>query len=279
VSTLAKQTHSSWSLADIVNLERYPIDALDTDRGRELISWCRAQFVDSVSCELPAFIRPDAIESVINDVESREAHAFRSSRQRSAYGFYSPSHSETPEVSEDDPHAALQWRDVCYLGYDEFDAGSVLHALYESEEVCAFSAAVLGLPEVHTVADPLMAAPISLHYEGCQLGWHCDTQEFTITVMFRTSEAGGLFEYVPLAGPGDANFECVPEVFNGDRTLVRSVDIQPGSIVLFRGANTLHRVTPTQGGKPRVLCVFHLEQKPGRIYPDQWKIDVFGRPW
>ena len=273
-----KHQPTSWSLGDIVNLERYPIGDLESEQGRKLITHCQAQFIDSVSCELPEFILPIAIESVITDVEAREERAFRSSRQRSAYGFYAPSHNETPAVEENDPHAALQWRDVCYLAYDEFQPGSVLHTLYESKEVCGFTAAVLGLPEVHTVADPMMAAPVSLHYEGCQLGWHCDTQEFTITVMFRTSEEGGLFEYMPMAGPGDANSHRVPGVFDGDRSEVRSVDIQPGSVVLFRGANTLHRVTPTHGRKPRLLSVFHFEQQPGRVYPEEWKVDVFGRP-
>ena len=278
MSATTKNIQPRWSLADIVDLERYPIRDLDSEQGRELVVRCQAEFVDAVSCELPSFVRPFAIEAVIADIEARESHAFRSSRQRSAYGFYAPSHGESINVEQNDPHAALQWRDVCYLAYDEFQPGSVLHTLYESKEVCAFTAAVLGLPQIHTVADHMMAAPVSLHYEGCQLGWHCDTQEFTITVMFRTSEDGGLFEYMPQAGPGGANFDRVPAVFDGDRTEVRSVDIQPGSIVLFRGSNTLHRVTETRGQRPRLLSVFHLEQEPGRVYPEQWKVDVFGHP-
>ena len=223
------------SLADIVDLDRYPITDLDRRRARELIARCQTQFVDAVSCELPGFIRPAAVAAIISDIEAREQHAYRSSRQRSAYGFYTPSHDETPDVGDGDPHTALQWRDVCYLAYDEFAADSILHTLYESEEVSAFTAAVLGLSKIHPVADPMMAAPVGLHHEGCQLGWHCDTQEFTITLMFRTSEEGGLFEYMPLAGPGDPYFHRVPAVFDGDRTEVRSVDIQPGSIV-YSGA-------------------------------------------
>jgi hypothetical protein len=277
MNTPMENVDRSWLLSEIVDLERYPITDLQSGQGRELVARCRAEFVDAVSCELPGFIRPSAVEAVIADVEAREEHAFRSSRERSAYGFYAPSHDESPDIEEGDPHAAPQWRDVCYLAYDEFPPGGVLHTLYESAEVCAFTAALLGLPEIHPVADPLMAAPVSLYYEDCQLGWHCDTQEFTVTVMFRTSEAGGVFEYMPLAGPGDANFHRVPAVFEGERTEVRSVDIQPGSIVLFRGANTLHRVTRSRGRKPRLLSVFHLEQQPGRVYPEQWKVDVFGR--
>ena len=45
-----------------------------------------------------------------------------------------------------------------------------LHTLYESRDVCAFTAAVLGLPEIHPVADHMMAAPVSLHYEMSSAG-------------------------------------------------------------------------------------------------------------
>ena len=206
-----------WSLADIIDLDRYPITDLDSESGQTLVASCQAEFVDAVSCELPGFVRPAAVDAVIADIEAREHRVFRSSRQRSAYGFYAPNHDESPDMASNDPHAALQWRDVCYLAYDEFSTDSVLHMLYKSPAVCRFAAAVLELPEIHTVADHMMAAPVSLHYEGCQLGWHCDTQEFTITVMFRASEQGGLFEYMPESGPGGANFDRVPAVFEGDR--------------------------------------------------------------
>lgn len=68
-----------------------------------------------------------------------------------------------------------------------------------------------------------------------------------------------------------------PEVFENDRALVRTVSIKPGSIVLFRGDNTLHRVTPTKGGTYRILSTFLYEETPDRIYPDGFKLDLFGR--
>ena len=268
---------TSWSLAEMVDLARYPIDELDTTAGEALIQRCQQAFTDEVCCVLPAFLRPSAIEQVVRDVEQRESNAFRSARARSAYGFYSPVHDGVADDRANAAHLEPQWREVYYLAYDEFPNDSLLHQLYESPELAQFAAKVLGIEDVFPVADKLMAAPVSLHYGNCQLGWHCDTQEFTITVMFRPSESGGNFEYVPLAGPGDKNFDQVPAVLAGDRSLVRQVSIEPGAIVLFRGANTLHRVTPTEGERPRILSVFHLERQPGRVYEDQFKLDVFGR--
>ena len=273
-----RQRKARWELGDIVDLERYPISDLSAPEGRTLVQRCRAQFVDSVICELPGFVRPDAIDTVVADVESITHHAYLSARWRSAYGFYGPRHGKVPEaLAEDDPHARPHWRQVYYLAYDEFSAESVLHRLYQTDELTIFAAAVLDEPAIFRVDDRLMAAPVSIHTEGCELGWHCDTQEFSITIMFRPSTAGGIFQYLPLVGPDEANYEHVPAVFDGDMTHVRSVPLQPGSLVLFRGANTLHRVTPTKGKTGRILSIFHLERTPGRIFQDQFKLDVFGR--
>jgi hypothetical protein len=267
-----------WKLGDIVDLERYPITDLESPAGRALVARFRLEFTDAVSCALPGFVRPQAVAAFLAEVEAKEERAFRSSRYRSPYGTYRPVHDEEVRgLSADDPHIKPQLRIVHYLAYDEFGADSILHRLYEAPELAAFAAAVLEVPAIYPAADPLMAAPVSLHYEGCELGWHCDTQEFTITVMFRPSEGGGQFQYYPLAGPKDANFAKVPDVLAGDTSGVRTVPFEAGTIVLFRGANTLHRVTPTRGGKPRVLSVFHFEQVPGRMFDDQFKLDVFGR--
>ena len=265
-------------IGDIVDLERYPILDLDKPAGMALVERCRQQFSDAVSCVLSGFIRPDAVEALVADIEAREDRAFLSSRYRSAYGFYSPKHGESPDtLAADDPHATPQRRHVHYLAYDEFGPRSLLHRLYEAPELAKFAAAVLDLPAIYPAADPLMAAPVTLHYRDSELGWHCDTQEFTITTLFRSSESGGEFQYLPGVGPGGENYERVPDVFAGDQEGVRTVPFNAGDIILFRGSNTLHRVTRTTSERPRLLSVFHFERTPGRMFDDQFKLDVFGR--
>jgi len=265
-------------IGDIVDLERYPIQDLDSTAGKALVARCRQAFADDVSCALPGFIRASAVDALVADVESRENRAFLSSRYRSAYGFYKPKHGLTSGArGPDEPHAAPQRRHVHYLAYDEFDEDSLLHRLYEAPQLARFTAAILEISAIYPAADKLMAAPVTLHYRGSELGWHCDTQEFTITTMFRPSERGGEFQYVPNVGPGDENYARVPEIFEGDRTGVRTVPFDAGDIILFRGSNTLHRVTQTESDRPRLLSVFHFERTPGHVFDDQFKLDVFGR--
>ena len=266
-----------WSLEHIVDLERYPFLDLSNTDGAALVERCRRQFADEVCCALPGFIRAQAIDAMIAEVEAKESKAHRRRHYKSAYSPYKPIHGESVVLDEDDPHLVPLLRDVHFLGYDEFGASSLLGCLYEAPELSAFTAAVLGVPALFPAADPLMGSPVSLHYEGSELGWHCDTQEFTVTVMFRPSEHGGQFQYFPEAGPRDRNFERVPDLLRGDESDVRNVQFDAGTVILFRGANTLHRVTHTEGDRPRILSIFHLERTPGRIYDDQFKLDTFGR--
>ena len=262
----------NWRLEQIVKLEDYPITELESNRGRALVESCRSRFVDEAMCVLSGFLRPEAVEAVVATVEERRDRAHLRSRYRRAYKPYAPLEDGVPAW-----HAKLHRRHCHFLAYDDFETGSVLPVLYENRHFIGFAAEVLGLPVLYPAADPLMAMTVTLHYLGSEVGWHYDTQEFTVTAMLRPSDQGGIFEYVPQAGPEDANYDGVPEVFEGNRSLVRTVAIQTGSIVLFRGANTLHRVTPTGGGTFRILSAFLYEQIPGRIYSDELKRDVLGR--
>ena len=271
-------SRSTWTLEQIVDLRHYPITDLESPAGRALVDTCRSRFKDGVLCELEAFLRPEAVQAVITQVEACREHAFLSSRRRTAYSAYAPIHDEAPATFEEDSAYAKVFRRHCYyLAFDEFGSGSVLPVLYKNEQFSKFVAAALNVPALYPSADPLMGAPVSLHTPGSEIGWHCDTQEYTVTVMFRTSDEGGIFQYVPQTGPRDVNYPRVPDLFDGDESLIRSIPIRPGSIVLFRGANTLHRVTPTGGSSYRILSPFHFEQVPGRIYSDEFKRDSFGR--
>jgi len=49
------------------------------------------------------------------------------------------------------------------------------------------------------------------------------------------------------------NSKCSPDVLS----------MEPGCLVLFRGRNAVHRVTPTIGKRVRVLSVLAYNSKPG----------------
>ena len=69
-------------------------------------------------------------------------------------------------------------------------------------------------------------------------------------------QAGGLFEYVPNlrnADAGDMNYEGVAEVLGGQAEVTQLAP-EPGTLLVFRGRNSIHRVSPNAGARTRMLA-------------------------
>jgi len=67
--------------------------------------------------------------------------------------------------------------------------------------------------------------------------------------MIQRPERGGAFEYVKdvrNADNGEMNYEPTVQVLNGE-TPSKTLAIDAGALVLFRGRNSMHRVTPVLG--------------------------------
>lgn len=55
----------------------------------------------------------------------------------------------------------------------------------------------------------------------------------------------------------------VTRALDGDRSIIRTLEQGPGSLVLFRGRHALHRVTAVEGETPRVIAVLVYDTEPG----------------
>jgi len=53
--------------------------------------------------------------------------------------------------------------------------------------------------------------------------------------------------------------------------------MMPGDLMLFRGRNSIHRVTPSAGDRTRVLVVFAYNTEPGLGLSDAAKEAFYGR--
>ena len=132
-----------------------------------------------------------------------------------------------------------------------------LKIIYDAPEFREFIATIVGEPVLYEYADPLSS--INVHYadEGQELGWHFDNSEFAITLLLQAPQSGGQFEYIRdlrNAETGEMNFPGVAAVLDGEAA-VEQLMVAPGTLVLFRGRNAIHRVTPTVGARTRILVV------------------------
>ena len=148
---------------------------------------------------------------------------------------------------------------------DEISPDSPLRAVYLDEMFRTFLCRVLGIDAIYPYDDELSSINVHFASEGRELGWHFDNSSFAVTLLLRAPVGGGSFEYVPAtrdADRGDMAFDRVGRVLDGDEP-VSTLEFDPGDLVLFRGRNAMHRVTPTQGPVTRLLVVFAYNDEPG----------------
>jgi len=162
---------------------------------------------------------------------------------------------------------------------DLIAADSPLRQLYNDALFKYFLCDVLGETALYPYADPLSS--INLHYapDGQELGWHFDNSSFAITLLVQKPRGGGLFQYVKDlrdADAGEMNFDGVAAVLD-QRHPVDALAIEAGDLVLFRGRNSLHRVTPTEGDITRMLAVLAYNTQPGIALSETARMTFYGR--
>ena len=154
-----------------------------------------------------------------------------------------------------------------------------LHDIYYADDFRNFIAQVVGIDAVYPYEDPLSS--INIHYasEGQELGWHFDNSSFAITLLLEKPQGGGEFQYVRDlrdADRGEMNFDGVADILDG-RAPINTLDIAPGTLVLFRGRNSMHRVTPTIGDVTRMLVVLAYNNTPGVALSENARMTFYGR--
>ena len=154
---------------------------------------------------------------------------------------------------------------------------AVIIQLYEWKPFATFLAAVMGKAELHTMADPLARVNVMSYAEGQALNWHFDRSEFTTTLLLQAPAEGGEFEFdKDLRSDADPNYSGVADLLGGRRTSMRT-QLEPGTLNVFRGKNTAHRVTAVKGNRDRIIAVFSYFERPGVTFSEEERVGFYGR--
>ncbi len=256
------------TLADVINTDRWNLSDADVQMR------CKAQLDQQGVIVLPNFLRKKTLQALQQEALARQSDAYYTNATHNVYlspndDAFSPEHPRNRQVNSSKG---------C-ITTDQIPEHSPLKTLYYSEPFKRFLCQVLGEQALHEYADDLSS--INVHYasHGQELGWHFDNSSFAITLLIQKPQAGGTFEYVEhLHGnASDAwNFEGVESVLDGSQA-VKSLNMIPGSLVLFRGKNAMHRVTPTVGETTRLLAVLAYNSEPGIALSESARQTFYGR--
>ena len=261
------------SPADLIDLKRYPILELDSDATRELTRHCRDQLDRTGACELPGFLKPEAVAMLVREGDSLAALAYHSVVTGTPY-------LEVPDTSwpNDHPRKFFEPTSVGVVAYDQFPGNSSMRQLFEWDPLMEFVAAALKKDRLYRYADPMGALNLAVMGDGERLHWHYDQTDFVTSIALRPSEAGGDFEYVPLIRSAtDENYPQVQRVLEGSGDGVVRVPMHPGTLLLFEGRNSIHRVTPIAGRTTRLVALLAYDTKPGTRSSKGLQLARYGR--
>ncbi len=242
-------------IAEYVDLERYPIADLKSPAARALIARMREEMANLSACCLRNFIRPEALEKLRGEAESLAHLAYGGPTEATPY-FFNYRIGEGKGYPEDHPTRRTSPRRLSQVAGDLIPEDAQLRRIHRSPSLIAFLAKALGERALYPLADRLQSLNISVMEEGGCQQWHFDRGKSAVTLLAQAPEGGGRFEYVPdLRSEDSENFEAVGRVLDGYRENVRTVEITAGTLMLFRGHYSLHRVTPVEGTRRRLQLI------------------------
>lgn len=238
------------------------------------VEQCRSELDVAGALVLNNFFAQHTIEQIVKASAPKEAGAYYANSTHNAY--LTPIDETLPS---DHPRNRQIVSSKGLIADDELPDDSPLRAVYNDPDFRTFLCGVLGVDSLHPYDDDLSSINVHFAAEGMELGWHFDNSAFAVTMLLQAPVGGGIFEFVPHvrdADAGDQAYETVGRIL--DREVpVETLDFDPGALVLFRGRNALHRVTPTRGDVTRMLVVFAFNDQPDVALSDSALTTFYGR--
>ncbi len=253
------------SAEQLIDSQRYPLGTLDSAEGQRFLAACQADLAEDGALVMPAFLRPEAVDAILAEADDLAPQSYFCSQSHNPY-LAEP----LADLPADHPRNALQKSDLGCVADDLIPADSPLRRLYGWQPLRDFLARLLGYPALHPIADPLGSLNINYAHAGQELGWHFDNADFATTLLLRPAEDGGVFEFAAnIRGQSthgcdsDAGYAAVGRALAGNHGRIRRLDMPAGTFVLFKGRNSLHRVTPVVGRQARIIAILSYAAEPG----------------
>ena len=260
-------------MQDILDLDRYPLDRPGSPGWVALVDRCKAGLARDGMFNLDGLMRPEAVAQAVGEATPvLDADGFTHKRSHNVYF-----RKEIPGLAPDHPALKRFETSNQTICADQIP-NSLLVRLYRWPELAAFLAAAMEKPALHLMDDPIACANVMRYTAGEALNWHFDRSEFTTTLLLQAPRDGGAFEYrTALRSDDDPNYDGVARMLRGEDSEVRSIVAEAGTLNVFRGKNTAHRVTPAVGPVDRIIAVFSYYETPGVRFSDEERIGFYGR--
>ena len=260
--------------ASLVDLDRYPVTDPDGPACRAVVAEARRSLAEKGVAILPGFVRSEALAAMSREAEALVPKAHLEDVWGTPY-------LTLPDESfpEGHPRRALVHSLTHVIAYDLIPGDSPLRALYHWDPLKDFVAEILERRPLYRMADPLGALNFAVMSEGHTQCWHYDNADFVVSLAIQKSHGGGEFECARfIRGEGEENYDEVARVLRGEAAdRIEVVPMVPGTLMIFEGRNSIHRVSPVEGPVPRHVALLAYDMKPDTDSSDLFKLVRYGR--
>ncbi|MBT5434742.1 MAG: 2OG-Fe(II) oxygenase [Alphaproteobacteria bacterium] len=255
-----------------MDFDRYPIADPDAPDAQALVARGRRELDDNGCLVLAGFIRPEAVATMAAQGETLLGDGFHNCFNRNR----EIARSSLCFAWKRDTRVAMT-----SVGGDRIGDETLLRQLYDWDPMTDFIGALLGRDPYYRSADPLAGLMVTSQDIGDELGWHYDGNDGVVTLNLQRASTGGRFEYVRNCRPGnmepDIQHDAIDAVMDGEHPELRVIDQEPGTLVLFNGYRSLHRVSPVEAGPRRMMALLSYDARPDFWFRPDIRIDYFGR--
>lgn len=260
-------------LQDLVNLDRYPLEGPSDQKSAEFAQHCRRQYLQQGVLLLDDFLTPFGLETMAAEARSAAPKSYCKIKQHTVYLA-----KQDPGFAEEHPRFRQLITNNSTVADCDIQSDAALRRLYDSPEIRQFFATVTGKPGLYPYTDPLSPLNLGVTGDGESLSWHFDNSDFAITLLLQSAESGGAFEYVPrIRSDEEHNYPAIEQLLNGDQSSTLTLHMHPGTLVLFQGRYSIHRVTRVHGNQDRLLAVLSYDEQPGQRMSEFTQRTFYGR--
>ncbi len=258
---------------DLIDLDRYPL--FDPEARSRILAQARTAMAAEGSAILPGFVSDRGIAAILREALALAPSAHRRNKMLGVYP------EDTPDMQDaTHPIRRRSAYRMNVVATDQIDQNGPILAVHSWPHLVRLVADILEMPELHVVADPMMRCNFTILGGGDEHGWHFDGNDFVVSLMIQQAESGGEFEFAPnVRDTGQPNYEGVRAVMDETPGSSRLIRAEPGTLALFRGRRSLHRVTRVRGSRQRIIALLSYHETPGLVNSPEAQHRVFNRAY
>lgn len=261
-------------LQEIIDCQAYALHDPDSTRWRHTVQQTRTELQQQGCSVLADFINPHILNMLQVQSEALAPQAYYTVETVNAYNTdpYQPWPANHP--------ARITFeRGNAFVARDLIPAHYLIQRLYTNALFKRFLAACFERDVLYELGDPLAGLCVNVIQPGREHPWHFDTNEFTVSMLTKPADQGGVFQYCPnIRTPEQENLSDVYAVISDQQNQrIQSLNLQRGDLQLFKGRYALHRVSKVLGAQPRHSAIFAYTELPNVIGNVERTRQLFGR--